>query len=370
MKKNIFCLLSFLSLFLLISFAEGTALTIYVTPGEGKHGNGTKLSPFTSLLQVKDYIRNIKQTKGLPDGGIEVIIKEGEYKLNDTLVFTKEDSGTPTSPITYRGEETAYVVFNGGIRLEGFKKVTDEPGSERLRADVKDKIYVIDLRKYGIKELPPLELAGFGSAKVRAKDRSYNNYNTYPCPELFFNKFPMTLSRFPNEGFLKVSAVQGEKVEPENPNAYIMKNVRLKLEGCPLSEWANETNILLYGYWYYDWADSYETVVSVDKENGEVQLASPGSAYGYREGARYYAINLLCELDQPGEWYMDREHLFLYFYPPASLDGAIVELSLFDKPMVIFDKTEYVSFERIHFRLGASNLVQIFDGEAIQILGC
>jgi len=368
-KKSI-SLMSFMFLFLLVPFAEGTSMTIYVSPQEGQQGNGTNLSPFASLLQVRDYIRSIKQTKGLPDGGIEVILKEGEYKLNDTLVFTKEDSGTPQAPIIYRGEENAYVSFNGGIRLEGFKKVENETGSERLHAEVKDKIYVIDLKKYGIKELPPLELAGFGSAKVRSKDRSYNNYNTCPCPELFFNKLPMTLSRFPNEGFLKVAAVHGEKVEPENPNAYLMKNVRLKLDGCNLAEWSKETNILLYGYWYYDWADSYETVISVDKEKGEVQLAGPGSAYGYREGARYYAINLLCELDQPGEWYIDREHLLLYFYPPTSLEGAIVELSLFDKPMVIFDKAEYISFERVHFRLGASNLVQIFDGEAIQILGC
>ncbi len=94
----------------------------------------------------------------------------------------------------------------------------------------------------------------------------------------------MTISRFPNEGFLKVSGVQGEKDEQDITNSNRMKNVRLKLEGCPLNEWEKETNILLYGYWYYDWADSYETVVSVHKDSQEVLLAGPGSTYGYREG--------------------------------------------------------------------------------------
>lgn len=365
--STIFCLLLCIAF---NCFANISPMTIYVVPGSSDSSKGIQPSPFTSLVQARDYIRELKKTKGLPEGGIQVIIKGGEYNIKDTIIFTKEDSGTHQSPIIYRAENGEYVVFNGGIRLDGFKKVENEPGSERLRMEVKDKVYVVDLRKFGINKLPPLELAGFGSAKVRAQDRSYKNYNTYPCPELFFNKVPMTLSRFPNEGFLKVAGVQGEKDEQDSTNSNRLKNVRLKLENCPLNVWANETNILLYGYWYYDWADSYETVISVDKENKEVLLAGPGSAYGYREGARYYAINLLCELDQTGEYYIDREHSLLYFYPPAPLDGAIVELSLFDKPMIIFDKAEYISFERIHFRLGADNLVQIFDGEAIQMLGC
>jgi len=341
-------------------------VVLYVVPGDGCSGNGTRSSPFTSLIQARDYIRELKRTKGLPEGGVEVILKEGEYNIKDTIIFTEEDRGTLQSPIIYRAENDGYTVFSGGIRLQEFKKVESESGSERLRTDVKDKVYVVDLKKNGIKQLPPLDLAGFGSLKVRTEDRSYRNFNTYPCPELFFNKIPMTLSRFPNEGFLKVVGVQGEKEEQSDR----MKNIRLKLEGCPLTEWAKEANILLYGYWYYDWADSYESVISVDTENREVLLASPGSAYGYREGARFYAINLLCELDQPGEWYIDRENLFLYFYPPASLNGAVVELSLLDKPMVIFDKANYISIENIHFRLGASNLVQVFDGEQIQISGC
>ncbi len=361
-----------LGLIVVLSFSiflpDANSLTIYVAPGVDGQGNGTRLSPYTSLIQARDHIREIKKTKGLPQGGVKVVLKEGEHHITDTVLFTSEDSGTSQSPIVYCANENAYVVFNGGICLKGFQKVRNEPGSERLKADVKDKIYLIDLRKYGIVQLPPLELAGFGSLKVRTPDRNYKNYNTYPCPELFFNKIPMTLSRFPNKDFIKVAGVQGEKNEEACQNC--MKNVRLKLEGCPLNEWANETNILLYGYWYYDWADSYENVKSVNAETQEVLLAEPGSAYGYREGARYYALNLLCELDQPGEYYIDRENLYLYFYPPSNIDNALIELSFFEKPMIIFDNAEHISFERIHFRLGAGNLVQIFDGDTIQMLGC
>lgn len=32
---------------------------------------------------------------------------------------------------------------------------------------------------------------------------------------------------------------------------------------------------------------------------------------------RYYAYNLLAELNQPGEYYLNRSTGMLYFYPPA-----------------------------------------------------
>lgn len=346
------------------------SLTLYVTSGKENTGNGTQESPFTSLKQVQEQIRKIRSTNGLPQGGIEVVLKGGEYSIRDTILLQKEDSGTSESPIIYRAEKDALVIFNGGVHLDKFKKVENEPGSERLRPEVKDKVYVTDLKNFGITSLPPLELAGFGSKKVRTPDRNYKNYNTYPCPELFYNKSPMTIARYPNKGFLKVSGVEGEKDEPSSPDSNQLKNVKLKLDGCPLLEWAKEPNILLYGYWFYDWADSYESVVSIDTDKEEVYLEGPGSVYGYREGARYYALNLLCELDQPGEWYIDREHLLLYFYPPSSIEGAVIELSLFDKPLLIMENVDNVSFERIHFRLGASNLVQIFGGENLQMSGC
>ncbi len=150
------CLIGFMLLIFQNSFSQNLSITLYVATGEGNIGKGTESSPFPSLLQAQDYIREIKKTKGLPEGGIKVVIKEGEYKIKDTLIFTNEDSGTSQSPIIYSAVEDTYTVFSGGIRLGEFKKVENEPGSERLRADVKDKVYVIDLKKYGINNLPPV----------------------------------------------------------------------------------------------------------------------------------------------------------------------------------------------------------------------
>jgi len=43
----------------------------------------------------------------------------------------------------------------------------------------------------------------------------------------------------------------------------------------------------------------------------------PYHYYGYRKDRWFYGFNLLCELDSPGEWYLDREAGLLYFWPPG-----------------------------------------------------
>ena len=51
----------------------------------------------------------------------------------------------------------------------------------------------------------------------------------------------------------------------------------------------------------------------------------PTGLYGFRKGQRFYFLNVLEELDQPGEWFLDRKAGVLYFWPPGS--GALQEAS-------------------------------------------
>ena len=49
---------------------------------------------------------------------------------------------------------------------------------------------------------------------------------------------------------------------------------------------------------------------------------------GIRADQRFYAYNLLEELDAPGEWYLDRQKGLLYFYPPSDCQEADVRFSV------------------------------------------
>ena len=79
-------------------------------------------------------------------------------------------------------------------------------------------------------------------------------------------------------------------------------------------------------------------VFEIWSPNGRmIELAPPYHGYGYRPGQRYYALNLLCELDSPGEWYLDRTAGILYLLPPRPADSARAVLSVLPSLFVLKD---------------------------------
>ena len=81
-------------------------------------------------------------------------------------------------------------------------------------------------------------------------------------------------------------------------------------------------------------------------------------------GARWYALNLLAELDSQGEYYIDRQAGLLYFMPPAAAgEGKLTDgvrgafLSQEDNALHLRG-VEYVSLENLavsHSRLSGIN---------------
>jgi hypothetical protein len=72
----------------------------------------------------------------------------------------------------------------------------------------------------------------------------------------------------------------------------------------------------MHGYWTWDWADSYERIRKLDTAAHTIETWEPHGVYGYKEKQRYCYLNILEELDEPGEWYLDRRANNLYFWPP------------------------------------------------------
>ena len=75
----------------------------------------------------------------------------------------------------------------------------------------------------------------------------------------------------------------------------------------------------LQGYWDTDWADEFDNVSSIDTTNHIAHITSPASQLGYAANQRFYFLNVLEELDSPGEYYIDRVNGLLYFWPPSDI---------------------------------------------------
>jgi hypothetical protein len=81
--------------------------------------------------------------------------------------------------------------------------------------------------------------------------------------------------------------------------------------------WRAEADPWIHSYPVYDWADSWGRPTITPEASGGVHVNVSGVAYYKAPGdAKFYGSNLLSELDQPGEYYLDEKRGKLYWYPP------------------------------------------------------
>ncbi|MFV1995458.1 MAG: right-handed parallel beta-helix repeat-containing protein, partial [Verrucomicrobiales bacterium] len=303
--------------------------------------------PFATLERARDEIRKRKRSGGLPKGGIRVWLHAGDYALAKTFELGKQDSGTAEAEIVYQAAKGARVILTGGKRVNGFAKVTDAGVLERLMPEARGKVMRADLRASGIEDFGKVDKGGIA---------------------VFFNGKAMTLARWPNEGFVKIVDTSGDQPVVVRSTKGD-KSGKFLYEGERPSRWLAEPDPWLHGYWYWDWSDSRQAIGAIDVAKHQFTLKPPQHIYGYRKGQWYYALNLLSELDAPGEWYVDREAGLLYFWPPSDVAAGRVEVSVLGTLLSLID-VEHVSFRGMRFHLTRGTAIKIAKGKNVQIVGC
>lgn len=337
-----------------------SALQLYVAVNGADSNAGTSEKPFATLERARDEIRALKKSGHLPNGSVVVLVKGGQYQAARTFRLEQQDSGTAKSPIVYRAAGGEKPSFRGGVRLRNFQPVQHSDVSALLPAAVRSRVRQLDLKSHGITNLLPLKLGGFASG---------HGFRTHPAHELFFNGKAMQLARGPNDGFLRIRDV----VVKDGTKGYDRSGSKtgqfISASEIPQA-WTREPDLMLYGYWFWDWADSYEKVAAIDLSRRQIELAKPWHNYGYSIGAPFYAINATSELDQPGEWYLDRATQTLFFLPPSEVKDAVVEFSLLPETMVQLDNVSHVRFENLTWELGSADAVRVDRGTNVLFAGC
>lgn len=335
--------------------ADAQSLALYVSPAgndawSGKYptprdGDG----PLATLTGARDAVRRLKAASAFPAGGISVAVQPGTYELSSPLELTDADSGLAGGDVIYRAWPERQVHLVGGKVVRNWSPVTDPTVLSRFDPPARGKVMQADLRAAGVTDL----------GEVVAEGRRL---------EFFFKDEPMTLSRWPNEGFVKI-------VDVLNLNPVDVRGTKgdrggkFIYDGDRPKRWTTESDPWLHGYWFWDWSDQRMKVESIDTDKRILSLAPPQHSYGYRKGQWYYALNLLCELDSPGEWYLDRQTGILYFWPPSPItDGSAVVSVLGD--MVKLSNASNVIFEGFTFEGSRGSGIVISGGEHNQVLGC
>jgi hypothetical protein len=292
----------------------------YVSPQGSDRNSGSRQKPFATLERARDAARATKH-----DSTITIWLKGGTYTRSSTFTLSAEDSGTASAPVVYRAVPGETARISGGKAIRGFKQW-------------RGRILQINLCRQGVTDFGAMTSRGFSRPHVAGL-------------ELFFGDRPMPLARWPNRGWAHVGAATPAKATDE-----------FAFAGDRPARWAKSSDAWVYGYWTYDWADSYEHVASIDMATHTIHTDPSTPPYGYKAGQRWRVVNVLEELDEPGEWYLDRLTGILYFWPPADIHSAETAVSIMATPLMATQGASYLQFRDLRFEVTRGDGIIITGG--------
>lgn len=297
---------------------------VHVSPKGDDAADGTAAHPVRTLAAAQARARTL-------GAGTTVWIGAGTYRLRETLALSAADAG-----ITWRAAKGGKAVISGAFSVRGLRRPSEGEIPARIPAEARAHVWCADLKAAGYAGLEPFQPYGF-----RVKNPQFR------VTEVYRDGRPLACARHPNGGYLRV-----QKLVDRN-------RCVLATDDPILRRLAGEPSLQALGYWWNTWADQTYPVVALDSERGTFTMAPEteiGRVPGYFDGScKFCFINALAALDEPGEWYLDRESGRLWVLPPDDGVAGRWEIAELGGPLVSVDGARDVSFEGLVFEGGRNH---------------
>jgi len=167
----------------------------------------------------------------------------------------------------------------------------------------------------------------------------------------------MQLARWPNTDFAQTTDQNG--------------NLGFGYSGDEPTKWSNQStatqDVWVHGYWSWNWSDRHVRIESIDTTKKQMSIdPNTPPCYPPQKGSRFYAYNILAELDSPGEYYLNRATGVLYFYPPSDISTGESYVSMLHG-VISIQSVSNVAFQGLSIEGSRGAGVEIFSSSNVSI---
>ena len=336
MKRFIFAIIAALLAVQYTAIAK-EEVCFYVSPDGSDYNNGTYSEPYKTLYRAREAARYLRESGKNTQGSIKIILKEGTYFLNDSFYLDSRDFN-----LIFEGKGNC--VISGGIEFDSneAQNVIDWNIYRRLPKESRDYVKCIDLQDFFRQMDNPPEVNGMN---IELSDYLVS-----------FNNKQMINARYPNDETMNVDTIY--KSGKEGGDSFI-----IGYSDDNISSWQNPQEIYVEGYGDVGWKYQKIRLDSIDSENKIITSTETKLYSGIYDNAKIWFSNVLEELDEEGEWYIDRENKKIYFYPPHN--SGTIEIAVMKKPLIRCVNTKNISFVGITFKNTRTQGIETVGSEAL-----
>lgn len=301
------------------------------------------------LLTLKEAINRLGN-----DGG-EIFVREGRYRFFETLEIIGKNN------VFIKPYDNEKVFFDGGVVIpnERIKKLEDEDIKSRIiNKSILENVYTADLSGLGI------------------EFEKYSNIGFYRCTkasstELFINSKPQSIVVYPKEGQAPYPLKTVEKGSVPGEEDFSKKKPVIRYEDERCSLWKNAKEALITGIFNLPYAHDTIGIEKIDTENKTFTLNSP-HYFGFEDHDYCYwrVLNLLEEISEKGEYYIDCENEKLYFIPEENVKNALIEVSSLGEPLIAIENSQNITVEGFVLENSRYSAVYIEGGENCLVKNC
>lgn len=286
-------------------------------------------------------------------GDVVIELQGGEYRTARTIEITQGKWNTLL--IKPRQGESASVSGDVVVPRGKLKKVTSPAVLSLLSKEVQGKVLEVDCNGIaGV--LGPIRPSGFGRKSQPA------------WSELIVNGKPLSLSRWPNDNMELIGKVEVAGKEEDR------KQGRLPVfhyRGNHPKQWKNTANMWIGGYFGWGYADDMVPVKSINLQDSTIHVGD-FTTYFFGTGTdfrRWFALNLIEEIDRPGEFVLDHEDKKFYFLPREEKVEQ-VRLTVLSDPLFAIERCKNVTLQGLTIENSRGIGVYMDNTESVLVQGC